>query len=58
MWLVAPSDMYLEKAGVHVTQGERVLMETSRKFTQMRLRAMAFKSGWCWQVCHSSFAAH
>lgn len=54
MWLVAPSDMYLEKAGVHVTQGERVLMETSRKFTQMRLRAMAFKSGWCWQAAWSN----
>lgn len=51
MWLVAPDDLRIPNTDITIAAGERVLLEVSRKFTQPRLRAMAFSSGWCWQVC-------
>ena len=51
MWLVAPEELYVAGGEIHISKGERLLMEVSRKFTQQRLRSMAFSAGWCWQVC-------
>lgn len=50
MWLVAPCDIHVPGTDIAIAQGERVLMEVSRKFTQARLRGLAYQAGWCWQV--------
>ena len=49
MWLVAPADMHI-CGSIHISRGERILMEVSRKFTVPALRSMAFQAGWFWQV--------
>ena len=50
MWLLAPESLHIAGTNIHIKKGERLLMEVSRKFTPMRLRALAFNAGWCWQV--------
>ncbi|KAK9789403.1 hypothetical protein WJX73_006308 [Symbiochloris irregularis] len=50
MWVVAPCNFYVPGTDISIVQGERVLMEVSRKFTQTRLRGLAFQAGWCWQA--------
>ena len=50
MWLVAPYDVRIPGTGIVIKQGERLLMEVSRKFTQPHLRGLALEAGWCWQV--------
>ena len=50
MWLEAGEELEDIIPGVRLAKGERILMEVSRKFTQEKLRALAFQSGFFWQV--------
>ena len=50
MWLEAGEELDDIIPGVRLAKGERILMEVSRKFTQEKLRALAFQSGFFWQV--------
>ena len=50
MWLEAPEAVDDVAPGVSIARGERILMEVSRKFTVDKLRALAFQSGFFWQV--------
>ena len=50
MWLEAPETLTGIAPGVNIKRGERIMMEVSRKFTQDKLRSLAFQSGFFWQV--------
>ena len=50
MWLEAGEGIGGLTPGVDLVKGERILMEVSRKFTQDKLRSLAFQSGFFWQV--------
>lgn len=53
MWLRSKTDLSLP--GISVAEGERLLVEVSRKFTAQRLASLAYKSGLSIQV---RFAEH
>lgn len=50
MWLTAKKQISNVISGVDIRQGEKLLMEISRKFTQDSLRSLAFGSGLTMQV--------
>ena len=51
MWVQAAETLADIAPGVTIRKGERILMEVSRKFTQDKLRGLAFQSGFFWQAC-------
>lgn len=55
MWLRSKAELSLPS--VSITEGERLLVEVSRKFTAQRLASLAYKSGLCIQVCTISRTA-
>ena len=57
MWLEAGEDIDDLIPGSRLVQGERILMEVSRKFTQEKLRGLAFQSGFFWQASSPATAA-
>ena len=54
MWLEAGEDIDDLIPGSRLVEGERILMEVSRKFTQEKLRGLAFQSGFFWQASSPS----
>ena len=49
MWLVASEKIHIAE-GISIAQGERILMEVSRKFTLDDIRQLAFQSDFYVQV--------
>lgn len=50
MWIEAKADVDQVLPGVDITQGERIMMEISRKFTPEDISGLALNSGLCIQV--------
>ena len=49
MYVVAGESLDLGNE-VIIEEGERILIEVSRKFTSKQLRSLAFQAGYCFQV--------
>ena len=54
MWLVANEQIDIAE-GIYIAQGERILMEMSRKFTLDDVRQLAFQSDFYVQVQLTSY---
>ena len=49
MYVIAGESLDLGD-GVRIEDGERILIEVSRKFTSEQLRSLAYQAGYCFQV--------
>ena len=57
MWLVASEKIHIAE-GISIAQGERILMEVSRKFTLDDIRQLAFQSDFYVQVHPTSHLSY